>query len=94
MGIRDLEVTPPLGAAGPKEPTMRLMTWNCLGMDDTNKQVQLRTYTTNKSIDYISLQEGDPKFDNSESESTSAGGCLLIIGGDAIEKMIVAAFKA
>ena len=51
---------------------MRLMTWNCRGMD-SGKQSKLATYLTTKSVDLAILQEGDSGFHNAESEQTGEG---------------------
>jgi hypothetical protein len=51
---------------------MRLMTWNCRGMD-SGKQSKLAAYLTTQSVDLALLQEGDSGFHNAESEQTAEG---------------------
>ena len=51
---------------------MRLMTWNCHGMD-SGKQSKLATYLATNKVDMAILQEGDSGFHNAESEQAGTG---------------------
>ena len=56
---------------------VRIMTWNCLGMDNQLKRTLLTNYVKANSIDFVFLQEGSSDFTNAVTEANSQGSILF-----------------
>ena len=56
---------------------VRIMTWNCLGMEDQNKRQLLTQYCTANDIDFVFLQEGSATFTTPVGEANSLESTLF-----------------
>jgi hypothetical protein len=56
---------------------VRIMTWNCLGMDAPLKRQLLLNYVTTNNIDFVFLQEGSSTYTNAVTEANSQGSILF-----------------
>jgi hypothetical protein len=56
---------------------VRIMTWNCLGMEDPGKRALLQAYVTLHAIDYVILQEGSATFTNAIAETNNKGSYFI-----------------
>ena len=70
----------------------KIMTWNCLGMEDVAKRALLNAYKAAEGIDIVFLQEGSSTFDNAKDEGFGGTGVYLVPGADSAEKLIELAF--
>ena len=70
----------------------KIMTWNCLGMEDVGKRALLNAYKATEGVDIVFLQEGSSSFDNAQDEGFGGTGVYLVPGADNAEKLIELGF--
>jgi hypothetical protein len=75
---------------------IRVMTWNCLGMEDLMKRARLEAYKGTEAINYVFLQEGSSSYTAAESEKNTLGSLLMVESCAALtsdnKKVLAAAF--